>query len=267
MRIFLNSKEYFCDKSDIFSLKNSLNLQDPITIIDGFASDENLEIKENMEIFFIEKGKNLTPCELKAVMKSRNSPQINEKLQNASVAICGLGGLGSNVAISLARVGIARLKLIDFDIVEPSNLNRQHYFIKHLWQKKTTALKSQISEINPFVNVEILDIRMDQTNSAKILKDEKIICECFDKPDSKAMLLNLVAENFSDKILILGSGMAGFESSNLIKTAKFTKNIYICGDQKSAATFGNGLMAPRVAICASHQANAALRAILDIYEI
>jgi len=92
----------------------------------------------------------------------RNVKGISEKLKKAKVCILGLGGLGSNVAILLARSGIGYLKLVDFDIVEASNLNRQQYRISHIGIKKTEAIKTIIKEINPFVEIDTLDIKVDR---------------------------------------------------------------------------------------------------------
>ena len=266
MKIFLNSKTYETKANDINELKKECKFDGEIIILNGFAINSNEKLKQNSEIYLIKKGENLSDEKLKALMLSRNSPFINQKLQNTRICICGLGGLGSNVAVMLARVGVGELFLIDFDTVDPTNLNRQHYFVEHLWKNKTIALKEQLTQINPFVKVEILNERLNENNVKEILKNEKIICECFDNVPSKIMMINL-ASKFSDKKFICASGMAGYESSNLIKTIKFGSNVYICGDQVNGAKPGFGLMSPRVNICAAHQANMALRLILDENEI
>jgi len=92
----------------------------------------------------------------------RNVKGISEKLKKAKICILGLGGLGSNVATLLARSGIGYLKLVDFDIVEASNLNRQQYRISHIGIKKTEAIRTIIKEINPFVEIETLDVKVDR---------------------------------------------------------------------------------------------------------
>ena len=65
-------------------------------------------------------------------MDSRFSKEIHQKLKSAKVAIAGLGGLGSNVAVMLARSGIGHLHLVDFDVVDVTNLNRQVYNIEYI---------------------------------------------------------------------------------------------------------------------------------------
>ncbi len=82
--------------------------------------------------------------EFESLMCARHTPHVFEKVKSAKVAIAGLGGLGSNIAVNLARTGVGNLHLIDFDIVEPSNLNRQQYKVKHLGLYKTEALKNEI---------------------------------------------------------------------------------------------------------------------------
>lgn len=186
-----------------------------------------------------------------------------EKLNNAKVAIAGLGGLGSNIAVALARIGVSHLHLIDFDKVDISNLNRQHYFISHLNKYKTQALAEQLQMINPYLNIVTDCIKVTEDNIFSLFKDEDIICEAFDVPENKAMLVNKVLELFPEKYIISGSGMAGFGHSNEIHTRKVMGKFYICGDEKTALSNENSLMAPRVAICAGHQANLITQLILE----
>ena len=196
------------------------------------------------------------------MLSSRNSPNIANALKLARVAICGLGGLGSNVAIILARLGVGNLHLIDFDSVDCTNLNRQNYFISDLGTQKTAALSAQIRAINPYVNIRISDVKLDEKNIQEILKGDEIICECFDRAKFKAILVESILRNFSDKIIIAASGLAGSGSANEIYTKRISKRFYLCGDFKSGAKIGSGLMSPRVWITAGHQANAVLRVIL-----
>ena len=196
---------------------------------------------------------------------ARNIPGIQEKLKNGKVAIAGLGGLGSNIAVMLARIGVGKLLLVDFDKVEPSNLNRQYYDTSHLGMLKTDALKNQIEKINPFIETETHSVTITEENAAEIFKDYRIICEAFDNPQNKAFLANTLLETGQKKI-IAASGMAGFGSANKIKTKKMFKNLYLCGDSEPAEQAGIGFMAPRVMVCAGHQANMALRLLLEIEE-
>ena len=191
----------------------------------------------------------------------RNVKGISEKLKKAKVCILGLGGLGSNVAVLLARAGLGSLKLVDFDIVEASNLNRQQYRISHIGMKKTEAIKTIIKEINPFVEIEVLNKKIDRENILSIVGDVEIVVEAFDVAETKAMAIEELLIN-GDKILVSASGMAGLGSANEIITRKIRDNFYLVGDNYSDYEEYSGIMSTRVMICAAHQANVVLRLIL-----
>ena len=191
----------------------------------------------------------------------RNVKGIFEKLKKAKVCILGLGGLGSNVAVLLARSGIGYLKLVDFDIVEASNLNRQQYRISHIGIKKTEAMKSIIKEINPFVEIDTLDIKVDRENILSVVEDIEIVVEAFDRAETKAMLMEELLTN-TNKIVVSASGMAGLGSANEIITRKINDNFYLIGDNYSDYEEYSGIMSTRVMLCAAHQANIVLRLIL-----
>lgn len=192
----------------------------------------------------------------------RHSLETQEKLSSGRVAIAGLGGLGSNVAFALARIGVGHLHLIDFDRVDLTNLNRQQYFLKHVGRNKTDALKEQLLEINPYLEIITDCVRVTEENLIFLFQEEDIICEAFDDPDAKAMLACGILEHFPDKKLVSASGLAGYESSNLIHTRRVSRNFYLCGDEKTEAVYGKGLMAPRAVLCAAHEANMITRLLL-----
>lgn len=205
--------------------------------------------------------------ELEEAMDKRFSSKIYEKLKSAEVAIAGLGGIGSHVAVSLARSGIGHIHLVDFDTVDLTNLNRQAYTIEHVGRLKTEALKKLLLNINPYLNITIDTIKVTENNVVKIFQGFPIVCEAFDNPDNKAMLVNTLLEKCPSLKIVASSGMAGFESSNSIKTTRIMKNFYLCGDKVSDSYSGIGLMAGRVNICAGHEANMVIRLILGIEEI
>lgn len=200
--------------------------------------------------------------EIYAALCQRHGKALQDKLQKAKVAIAGLGGLGSNIAIGLARIGVGQLHLVDFDRVDLTNLNRQHYFIHHLGQYKTEALKKQILEINPYIQVTTDCLKITAENVANLFSDAEIICEAFDVPENKAMLVNTILEQLPDKWLVSGNGMAGYGQSNLIQTKAIMSKFYLCGDNISSNE-AQPLMAPRVAICAGHEANMAAELIIE----
>lgn len=201
--------------------------------------------------------------EMEHALVARHTKAVQDKLRAARVAILGLGGLGSNVAVMLARLGVGHLHLIDFDRVDTSNLNRQQYMVEYLGEYKTKALQEELTHINPYVEVAIDTVRVTAENAADLVKNEDIVCEAFDKPDQKAMLVDAIL-TLTDKKLVCGSGMAGYGSANTIRTRKLSDRFFICGDGTSDSMEGTPLMAPRVAICAAHEANMILRLILGI---
>ena len=191
----------------------------------------------------------------------RNLKGIAKKLKKVEVCILGLGGLGSNVAVLLVRAGIGSLKLVDFDTVEASNLNRQQYRISHIGLKKTEVMKTIVKEINPFVEVETLDIKVNRENIHSIVGDIEIVVEAFDRAETKAMAIEeLLAKK--NKIVVSASGMAGLGSANEIITRKIKDNFYLIGDNYSDYEEYSGIMSTRVMLCAAHQANMVLRLIL-----
>lgn len=178
-----------------------------------------------------------------------------EKLQSARAAVCGLGGLGSHIALALARCGVGSLHLIDFDFVELSNLSRQQYFLHQVGMPKTEALKQVLLSVNPCLSIRTDQVRMTEENTAGLLEEDLYICEAFDVPEEKAMLTNFVLEHFPEKYLVGASGMAGCGDSNRIRTRRILPGYYLCGDGESDAALLGGLTAPRVMLCAAHQAN------------
>ena len=205
--------------------------------------------------------------QIRDALEERHSPEKQKLLSEGFVAIAGLGGLGSNVATVLARIGVGHLHLIDFDVVDITNLNRQQYYIRHIGMYKTNALKSLLLDINPYLDIHTDCLRVTSENLVSLFADAPIICEAFDDPEAKAMLVNGILEHFPEKKLISASGMAGFGSSNTIQTRRLAPNFYLCGDLISEPEYGNGLMAPRVAICAAHEANMITRLILGEQEV
>jgi sulfur carrier protein ThiS adenylyltransferase len=200
--------------------------------------------------------------EILAALEKKQGSVATAKLQAAVVAVCGLGGLGSNIAISLARSGIGKLILIDFDTVDITNLHRQQYKSSQVGLPKAEALLENLKEVAPYVQYEVHNEKVTAENAVRLLEDADIVCEAFDRADAKAMLVDVVLEHFPQKTLVAASGMAGFDSGNAIRTRKLTERFYLCGDGKSDVDQGIGLSAPRVMLCAAHQALTVIRLIL-----
>ena len=200
---------------------------------------------------------------LERAFDARFAPEIKEKLRSARVAIAGLGGLGSNMAVMLARTGVGHMLLIDFDVVDVTNLNRQAYIIPQVGKPKTEALKEILDQINPYLSYEFRTVKVTPENVKELFTGYPIVCEAFDKADQKAMLVQELLTQFSDTIVVSGNGMAGFGDSNTITTRKLMRRLYVCGDQSTDIGQGTGLMSPRVTICAAHQANKVVQLILE----
>src|SRR6056297_2723765 len=188
--------------------------------------------------------------------------EIKIKLKKYTVGIAGAGGLGSNCAVALARVGLGKLVIADFDVVNETNLNRQYFFRDQLGEKKVTALKKNIERINPDIQINAYDIKLNKNNLVPLFKDCDIIVEAFDLAEMKQMIIETCMTEFPDKPLIIGSGMAGWGKNNKIK-CKQSGNLYICGDEESEIADNNPPLAPRVGIVANMQANTVLEILLN----
>jgi len=200
--------------------------------------------------------------EIEAQLNVRHTPEVQRQIKKGRIGIAGAGGLGSHVAVALARIGIGKLVVADFDLVEPSNLNRQYYFIDQIGMPKVLALQETIKRINPGVDFRAVHEKITPANLKKHFSSLEIMVEAFDDADQKAMLISHFLREFQQIPIVAASGMAGFGPSNTIVTRKVAKNLYLCGDGVTASQPGQGLMAPRVGIAAHHQANAVLRLLL-----
>ena len=207
-----------------------------------------------------------TKEEWNKALEKRHGKELHRAFSSATVAICGLGGLGSNIAIALARAGVGRLILIDFDRVDITNLHRQQYKASQIGLYKTEALAENLKEIAPYISLELHTERITEENAKAILSDADILCEAFDSAEAKAMLTEIVLTEMRDKYLVAASGMAGLYDANKIKTRKVTSRFYLCGDEESDVADGIGLVSSRVMICAAHQAHTVLRILANNFE-
>ena len=204
---------------------------------------------------------------MRQALMARHGAALQAKFEGSTVAICGLGGLGSNIAIALARAGVGRLVLIDFDQVDITNLNRQQYKASQLGQDKAQALGENLEEIAPYVSLSCHSVRLTEGNVTALLQEADIICEAFDQPEAKAMLVNAVLEKLPGKYLVAASGMAGLGSPNAIQTRRVGKHFYLCGDGVSDVADLGSLFAPQVMLCAAHQAQTVLRILAGEYHV
>ncbi len=200
-----------------------------------------------------------TENEMRKALEQRQGKGVTDKFASSVVAVCGLGGLGSNIAVSLARAGVGRLILIDFDQVDVSNLNRQQYKADQVGMYKTEALCENLLEIAPYIRLTLYSCRITPDNFERLLEDADVICEAFDNADYKAMLAECVLERMPDRYYVAASGMAGIGPADEIRTRKVSEHFYICGDGVSDVSDGKGLFSSRVMLCAAHQAHIVLR--------
>lgn len=229
----------------------------------GIAGDSLLEGGD--KIIASKNGEMVSEDLLYQMLTCRNGEFATERLKNAVVCVCGLGGLGSNIAIMLARLGVGKLVLIDFDLVDITNLNRQNYFVSDVGKPKTTAMANMIANINPYTKVVTHNTRANAENILDLIGESSVVVEAFDNPKSKAEIVSCILEN-TDKFVVASSGMAGYGSSNQIKTTSLISRLYVCGDGTTEAKEGVSLMSPRVVICAGHQANMVLRLLIGELE-
>jgi sulfur carrier protein ThiS adenylyltransferase len=248
--------------STVGSLRDRFKPAADVLIVNGFPADPGQLLGEEDRLVLIRRGEAPDADELDALLTARHSPGVHARVKRATVGIAGVGGLGSAVAIALARTGVGRLIIADFDLVEPSNLNRQQYYLDQLGLPKVYALRDTLARINPHVHVSACHLRLTPGNLAEIFGTVDVLVEAFDRADQKAMLTETFTARFPDKPLVAGSGMAGFGPANSVVTRRVFGNLYLCGDGTTAAAPGVGLMAPRVGVAAHHQANAVLRLLL-----
>lgn len=263
MQIYINEHKIdVVAGSTAYSVRSMHKPNADIVIYNGFPISDDVTLSENDTLVFITRGEKPKPEELDALLTARHTPFVHGKLKTATVGIAGCGGLGSTIAISLARSGIGTLILADFDVVEPSNLNRQQYFIEHIGMYKVEALQGIIARINPNVTVRTFRGMIEEKNCAEVFAGASIIVEAFDRASYKSRLVNHVLTSMPGVFIVAGNGMAGYGPNDTIVTQKIGSRLFVCGDGVSEAQPGNGLMAPRVGICANAQANQVLRIIL-----
>lgn len=204
---------------------------------------------------------------MRQALAERHGAELQARLEGSTVAICGLGGLGSNIAVALARAGVGRLILLDFDRVDLSNLNRQQYKAGQLGQYKTEALAENLTEIAPYITLERHSVLVTEDKLTELLGEAEVVCEAFDRPEAKAMLVNGVLEKLPEKYLVAASGMAGLGSPNAIRTRRVSKHFYLCGDGASDVAELGSLFAPQVMLCAAHQAQTVLRILAGEFDL
>ena len=129
-----------------------------------------------------------------------------KRMKIAKIGIAGAGGIGSNVALNLVRSGVKALRIVDFDCVEPSNLNRQFFFQDQIGRPKVEALRENLQRIRPEIEVDAIVVRVDESNCKSLFGDCDLVVEAFDKAAAKKMLMEGLA---GDQLIVSASGVAG----------------------------------------------------------
>lgn len=256
-------KQTVPDGCTVGKLRDQVKPGADVLVVNGFPSAADHRLKPGDQVVLIRRGEIPEADELQALMVARHTPGVHERMNKSTVGIAGLGGLGSSVAIALARMGVGRLILADFDLVEPSNLNRQQYSIEHIGMAKTDAMTQLLAGINPYIRVVTYKVVLDRDNIAKRFQTADVIVECLDRAEAKALFIQAVAEFLPETYVIGASGLGGYGDSNRIQTRRLGEKIFIIGDLAKPAEPGRGLMAPRVGIAAHHQANLVVSLLMD----
>jgi sulfur carrier protein ThiS adenylyltransferase len=223
------------DGTTLFGLRDREKPDADVVIRNGAAAGGDTALGEGDSVCLIRRGEVPPAHELEALMAARHTPGIHEKIRKATVGIAGLGGLGSAVAVALARIGVGRLVLA-----------------------KADALEANLRRINPYVDYEAHCVRVTPDNINELFGPVDVLVEAFDRADQKAMLL----QSFKGAPVVAASGLAGHGPGETIGVRRMGGRIYIVGDLETGAAPGCGLMAPRVGIAAHMQANMVLRLLL-----
>lgn len=263
MRVRLNERDIdVADGTFVFALRDARKRDADVVIVNGAPCASDRALVDGDTVALIRRGEVPSPDELEALMAARHTPGVHARLKCATVGVAGLGGLGASVAWALARVGVGRLVLADFDVVEPSNLNRQQYFVDQIGQYKTDATLANLARVNPYVVATTHTVRLAPSNVPVIFRDVDVLVEAFDTADGKAMLAETFCRAFPGRPIVMASGVAGHFTANTIETRRMGAGMFVAGDLVNAAAPGTGLMAPRVGVAAHHQATAVLRILL-----
>jgi sulfur carrier protein ThiS adenylyltransferase len=189
------------------------------------------------------------------------SDDIFNRIQSLKIGIAGAGGIGSNCAGILVRCGFKRFMVVDFDRVEPSNLNRQMYLSSHIGKMKAECLKEILLSINPDVAIDFACERITKINAAGMFRDCDVVIEAFDNALSKAELFSVFLH--SGKLLVGVSGIGGIGNCGKIDILRVSSNVVIVGDRVSEVNDMVRPYAPRVMAASSMMADVILDFIVN----
>jgi sulfur carrier protein ThiS adenylyltransferase len=177
------------------------------------------------------------------------------RIEKAKIGIAGAGGLGSNCAACLVRVGFKRFTIADFDVVDATNLDRQFYFEDQVGMTKVEALRINLRRINSKLELQMLPVKLEPANVPEIFCDCDVVVECLDLAEAKSMFVSAMLP--SGKFIVSASGLGGYGSSDDVKVHQLKANLILIGDLASDIEKSPAL-SPRVGIAAAKQADAVL---------
>lgn len=198
-------------------------------------------------------------------MELTYNERVRAYLKKCTIGIAGCGGLGSTCAINLARAGVGKLIIADFDIVTRENLERQYFFVDQIGKLKVHALRDNILRVDPTISVKAFDLKLCSSDVIELFSGCDVIVEAFDKAEMKHMIIETTQNLMPGKILVAGIGLAGWGKTDLL-TVQRSGTLIVCGDQVSEISETNPLMAPRVGIVSNMEANEVLEILMSKFE-
>jgi sulfur carrier protein ThiS adenylyltransferase len=262
LKIRVNEKDVTIDCTSAGAVRDLFKPDADIIIQGGHIVKPDSRVNEGDVVYLIKRGEMPNEEEMKFLLTARHTPQVAQRLAECRMAVCGLGGLGSNIALSLARMGVGELLLIDYDVIIPSNINRQQYYTDQIGMRKTDATMVNLKRVNPYNRYEIKDVFITKENVPHLFAGCDVILEAFDNAETKAMFITEASRAYPDALIVGASGLAGLASHELFRVVKAGRNVVLVGDFVNEARVGQGLMATRVTIAAGIQANIAVRHVL-----
>ncbi|MDY0213080.1 MAG: sulfur carrier protein ThiS adenylyltransferase ThiF [Desulfuromonadaceae bacterium] len=265
MRISINEQSHdIPPQMTLHQLRLQTDPSANMCILNGAEAKADIPLQPGDRVVFICSDHIPNAEEFNTMLKARHGAEVQQTLERSCVGIAGVGGLGSTIAIALARAGIGHLIIADQDVVELSNLQRQQYFLDQIGCPKVVALTATLRRINPGLQLTTHHTRVDSNNLPELFDSAHILVEAFDDASAKAELTQTWLQTFPERPLVAASGVAGFGTANNISTRRPFAHLYLCGDGDSAVEAVGSLCASRVGVTASHQAHAVVRLLLGL---
>ncbi|RLF23596.1 MAG: hypothetical protein DRN15_03705 [Thermoprotei archaeon] len=142
--------------------------------------------------------------------------EVQQKLKKATVLIAGVGGLGSIVSLCLAGAGIGRLVLVDHDVINVSDLNRQFLFsYSDVGKPKVEVACRRLKSLNPFIKAIGLKLTIDERSMERVIDDFKVdvVIDCLDNIESRMILNKVVVKK---EIPMVHGGVRGLKGEIMV---------------------------------------------------